>query len=62
MHSAEHYRRQAVRARQVAGLAHQPEIQEMLRTAAQDDEEIAQDIEWERLKSAHPELLPQPNH
>jgi hypothetical protein len=38
--------------------AHQPEIQEMLLTAAQDYAEIAQDLEWARLRSA----IPQQNH
>ena len=62
MHSAEHYRRQAVRARQIADLAHQPEIQQMLLTAARDYEDIAQDIEMGAIEIRHPELLPQRNH
>ncbi len=62
MHSAEHYRRQAMRSRQIADMAHQPEIQEMLRTGAQDYEDIADDIQSGAIEIRHPELLPQRNH
>ena len=62
MHSPEHYRQQALRARHIADLAHQPEIQEMLRTAAHDYEDIAEDIESGAIEVRHPELLPQRNH
>jgi len=49
MHSAEYYRGQAVRARQIANIAHQPEMQDMLLSAAHDFEEIAEDIERESM-------------
>ena len=62
MHSADYYRRQAVRARKIADIAHQPEIQEMLRAAAHDYEEIAEDIDAGAVEIRHPELLPQRNH
>jgi hypothetical protein len=62
MHSAEYYRRQAARARRMADLVHQPEFEEMLRTAAQDYEDIAEDIDLGAIEIRHPELLPQRNH
>ena len=62
MHSAEHYRRQAERARQIAEITHQPDIQEILSTVAQDYDDIAEDIESGAIEIRHPELLPQRNH
>ena len=62
MHSGDYYRRQVVRARKIADIAHQPEIQEMLRAAAHDYEEIAEDIDAGAVEIRHPELLPQRNH
>jgi hypothetical protein len=61
MHSADYYRRQAVRALQIADTAHQPEIREMLRAAAHEYEEIAEDIDAGAIEIRHPELLPQRN-
>jgi hypothetical protein len=54
MHSAEHYRRQAERARQIAEITHQPDIQAMLRTAAQDYDDIAEDIDSRAIEIRHP--------
>ncbi len=51
-----------MRSRQIADMAHQPEIQEMLRTGAQDYEDIADDIQSGAIEIRHPELLPQRNH
>ena len=59
MHSTDYYRRQAVRAREIADIAHQPEIQQMPRAAAHDYEEIAEDIDVGAVEIRHPELLPQ---
>jgi hypothetical protein len=46
----------------MADLVHQPEFEEMLRTAAQDYEDIAEDIDLGAIEIRHPELLPQRNH
>ena len=46
----------------MADLVHQPEFEEMLRTAAQDYEDIAADIDLGAIEIRHPELLPQRNH
>ena len=43
--------------RKIADIAHQPEIQEMLLTAAQDYEDITKDIDWGAVEIRHPELL-----
>jgi hypothetical protein len=51
-----------MRSRQIADMVHQPVIQEMLRTAAQDYEDIADDIQSGAIEIRHPETLPQRNH
>jgi hypothetical protein len=61
MHSAEYYRRQAARCREIADIVFQPEIEELLHTAAQDYEEIAEDIDRGAIEIRHPELMPQRN-
>ena len=45
MDGAAHYRNKAKRARQLADLAWQPDLQDTLRSLATDYDEIAEDIE-----------------
>jgi hypothetical protein len=59
MHPASYYREQAAHARRMAGLMHQPDINEMLERMAQDFEDIASDLETGAVEVRHPELLPQ---
>ena len=59
MHPASYYREQAAHARRMAGLMHQPDINEMLERMAQDFEDIACDLETGAVDVGHPELLPQ---
>lgn len=59
MHSAEYYRDQAARARRVAMIAHQPDVRDMLQRAAQDYDDIAEDIDAGAVEIRHAELLPQ---
>jgi hypothetical protein len=59
MHGPEYYREQAERARRLAVMAHQPELKETLTQAAQDFEDIADDIEMGAVEIRHPEMLPQ---
>ena len=56
MDGAAHYRNKAKRARQLADLAWQPDLQDTLRTLATDYDEIAEDIESVRPRSATPSL------
>ena len=59
MHSAEYYRDQAARARRVAMIAHQPDVRNILQRAAQDYDDIAEDIDAGAVEIRHAELLPQ---
>ena len=57
MDLAARYRDKAERIRQLADLAWQPELKDMLRSLATDYEEIAEDIETGATEIRHPELL-----
>lgn len=59
MHPPDYYRKQAERARHLAGLTHQSEMTETLERMAQDFEDIACDLENGAVDVRHPELLPQ---
>ena len=59
MHPARYYREQAARARCMARLMHQPDLNETLQRMAEDFEDIACDLETGAVDVRHPELLPQ---
>jgi len=49
----------AEHARSIAARVHQPDLLEMLDRAAQDYDEIAEDLEAGAIEMRHPELMPQ---
>lgn len=59
MYTARYYREQAQHARLLAEMVHQPDVRDTLSRAAQDFEDIAQDLETGAVEIRHPELLPQ---
>jgi hypothetical protein len=59
MQSADYYRDQAARARQLRDLAHQDDLRKTLDRLAEDFDDIAEDLETGAIEIRHPELLPQ---
>jgi hypothetical protein len=60
MHPPGYYREQDERARRIARLKHQPDINQTLLRMAEDFEDIACDVETGTVDVLrHPELLPQ---
>jgi hypothetical protein len=59
MHPPRYYREQAARARRMARLMHQPDLNETLRRMAEDFDDVAYDLETGAVDVRHPELLPQ---
>jgi hypothetical protein len=57
MERPDDFRGMAQRARRLAGMAHQPKVTEILRRAAQDFDEIAEDIEAGAVEIRHRELM-----
>jgi hypothetical protein len=54
MHSPEYYREQAQRARRLAETVHQSDLRKTLRSAAQDFEEIAADLDAGAIRNLPP--------
>lgn len=59
MHDAMYYRNKAAHMRRMADMVHQTDLRDMLLGAAQDYEEITEDLETGALEFRHPELMPQ---
>ena len=59
MHSPEYYREQARHARQLANRAPPGAVRDTLIKAAQDFDDIAEDLEAGAIEVRHPELMPQ---
>jgi hypothetical protein len=57
MDRAAHYRNKAERARRLADLSWQPDLQDTLRSLAKDYDEIAEDMESGAPEIRHAELL-----
>jgi hypothetical protein len=57
MHAAEYYREQAQRARRLAEAVHQSDLRKILRSAAHDFDEIADDLDGGAVEIRHPELM-----
>ena len=57
MERPDDFRGMAQRARRLAGMAHQSKVTEILRRAAQDFDEIAEDIEAGAAEIRHRELM-----
>jgi hypothetical protein len=58
MHPPEYYRGQARHARELANRAHPGAVRDTLLKAAQDFDEIAEDLEAGAIEVRHPELMP----
>ena len=59
MHDPSYYREQAERARRLAMVPTDRELQDQLRGMAQEYLEIAEDLERGAIEIRHPELMPQ---
>jgi hypothetical protein len=59
MHPAEYYRERARHARELANSASPQSVLDALIKAAQDLDEIADDLEAGAIEVRHPELMPQ---
>jgi hypothetical protein len=59
MQPPRYYREQAQHARRLAGMVHQPDVEETLCRMAEDFDDIAHDLETGAVDIRHPELLPQ---
>jgi hypothetical protein len=56
MHPSQYFREQAQRARRLAGMTHQLDVRRDLLKAAQDFDEIAEDIDAGAGEVPHPEM------
>jgi len=59
MHPASYYRERAQHARDLASRVYQPDLLDVLRQAARDYDDIAEDLERGAIEIRHPELMPQ---
>jgi hypothetical protein len=59
MHDRMYYRSQAEKARRLARAQSNPETEELLLRAAQDYDDIAEDLENGAIDIRHPERMPQ---
>ena len=59
MQDASYYRTRAAHMRRMADMVHQRDLRDTLLGAAQDYDDIVEDIEAGAIEIRHPELLPQ---